>query len=66
MSRLIRRVAIVAAGALALSAGGCYERVVGARGFGADNVQVHQPERTYLPGVDPPRKSAPRWSRDGD
>lgn len=32
-----------AAGLLAAVPGGCYQRVVGAQGFGADNVGVSQP-----------------------
>ncbi len=39
----IRRVLCAGAVLCVLPLAGCYERVVGARGFGADSVKIYQP-----------------------
>lgn len=38
-----RRAAMLALGCATLTLTGCYERVVGAKGFGADRAQVERP-----------------------
>jgi hypothetical protein len=38
----VRRLAGCAAAAACVGAGGCYQKVVGAQGFGADQVKIEQ------------------------
>lgn len=66
MRRGLRASWLVAAVALAIASGGCYKRVIGAKGLGAADVDVYEPdyeptrvERALFP--EPKRARRPGW-----
>jgi len=70
MKRTIKSaVPVVLLAAIAMLLGGCYERVVSARGFGSERIQIEEPYQEsgqldrWIFGEDPTSKSANNFNR---